>query len=88
MRALLLLLTYLQLPQRPPQPSCAGGQPMRSRPASRIVIFIIVVVAVVAMLAAGFEPGIAIALAAACGVVAAEVAVRLLGSPPAAPSLP
>ncbi|HEY0639143.1 MAG TPA: hypothetical protein VGD67_15945 [Pseudonocardiaceae bacterium] len=54
--------------------------PRRSRPSTaRIVVLIILVVLVAALLRTGHEPLGAVAVAAGLGLVAAEVARRLLG---------
>lgn len=72
------ILRQLQIPHS----DCAGSAqrtPNMTRIAA-ILVYVIVVVAVTAMVSAGFEPAAALGFLAACGIVASDVAARLLGS--------
>lgn len=71
-----------------PQAGCIPYPPQWGQPPMhRTVILIIVVITVMGRIMTGYDPCTAVAVVAACGMVAAGVATQLLGPPSVSPSL-
>lgn len=77
------LARILRLPVRPPDPDCMGGGPTRPQwPVARLLVLLATIGTVAALIVTGTPPMLAIAIAGSCGVIASDMAVRLLGPLP------